>query len=217
MDGDHDFLDRWTKTKDGDETKYSDLFGNKKFAGEITPVYSIMDCSEITKIYNALAKQRVDVFYMIRNPLFRDVSQIIFAMHRQKKRLEPYSLKEYRDFVDTAAFLKRSQYQKNYEKWQSVFGESVKIFYFDQLLKKPKVFFKKFCENYDISYDSARVKGMKMNKSGDKNRFQIKLPDELIAYLGERSIKNIENSTLYRNKIKVKWTEEIRVKMAMMQ
>lgn len=75
-----------------------------------------------------------------------------------------------------------------------MFGEGVKFFYFDQLLKKPKVFFKKFCENCDIAYDSTQVKGMKMNKSGDKNRFQIKLPGELIAYLGERSIKNIENS-----------------------
>lgn len=107
MDGDQDFLDSWTKTKDGDETKYLDLFG-KKIVGEIVSVYSIMDCSEITKIYNALEKQRVDVFYVIRNPFFRDVSQIIFAMHRQKKRLDPCSLKECRDFVDTTAFLQRS-------------------------------------------------------------------------------------------------------------
>ena len=213
MDGDKYFFDTWTKIKDGEPTKYLNLFEGNKFAGEITPIYSVMEIDEISEVYSALKKKKVDVFYMVRNPFFREISQIIFALHRQRNRTESYSLEEYRDFVDTKVFIQRSKYQENFEKWESVFRDNVKIFYFDQLEKRPKVFFRKFCESYDINFDTSKVKGMKINKSGDKNRFQIKLPNQLITYLAERSIKNIESSTIHTNKRKEKWIKEIHNKV----
>lgn len=206
---DREFLRCWQVTPDGDLDLYGLMFPERPKVGEISPIYSILNAREIGDIKSALTGFDTRVFYLMRNPFFRDLSHIIFSMHRQKNRLEPYRTEEYLQFISTKNFQRRSNYQRNVRVWRSHFGKALSVYYFDDLETAPKVFFKKFAAEMGLEIDPSKVTGLKENKSGRDGAFALALPTAVLQHLRERHLPEIDASKSIATRFKAKWQAEI--------
>ena len=208
-EADNAFIDKWRKATDGNPEEYLGLFPKEGAIGEISPIYSVLTLTEISVIHKVLESFDTKVFYILRNPFFRDISHVVFAMHRRKNRKKPYTTKEYDAFITTKMFIRRSNYQRNIRAWRTLFKERLKVFYFDELDEAPKTFFKKFAEEMELKYDSGKVTGTKENKSGSEGSYKTRLPDEIIEKLKVRHLATIPESKVITKHYKAKWIAEI--------
>lgn len=206
---DRAFIEAWCKVTDGDASRYLNMFPNRPKVGEISPIYSILNRQDVAMIRNVLEPFDVRVFYMLRNPFLRDISHIVFTMHRQRNRKTPYSVAEYREFVDSKLFIRRSNYQRNVRVWRSAFKQDFRVFYYDELDKAPKVFFRKFSDDLGLSYDPDKVSGVKENKSGHQGNFPVTLPKAILHHLRDRYEASIPTSKAIKQRYKKKWLAEI--------
>lgn len=208
-DEDRAFVEVWRNVKDGDGSRYIGMFPDRPKIGEISPIYSTLNRQEISTIRSVLEPYDVRVFYMLRNPFFRDVSHIIFAMHRQRNRKTPYSVAEYMDFIGGKLFMRRSNYQRNVRVWREAYESNFHVFYYDELDTEPAEFFGNFCEKLGLDFDPSKVIKTKVNQSGHANKFAISLPQEVLTSLKDRHEAAIPVSSGIPKRYKKKWLAEI--------
>ncbi|MCB1366840.1 MAG: sulfotransferase [Rhodobacteraceae bacterium] len=208
-DEDRGFVDAWCKVTDGDVSQYLSMFPGRPKIGEISPIYSTLNSKEIAVIREVLEPLDAKVFYMLRNPFLRDISHIVFAMHRLRNRKSPYSVEEYRAFVDTRLFTRRSNYQRNVRVWRSAFRKDFRVFYYDELDKSPKTFFHKFATDLGLDYNPDKITGVKENKSGHQGNYPVALPKAILHHLRDRHEASIPASKAITQRYKKKWLAEI--------
>jgi len=209
-DKDRVFVANWRGITDGNVNDYVSLFPKEGHIGEVSPIYSILTGKEVMVIQEALADFDAKVFYMMRNPFFRDISHIIFAMHRQRSHANTHPVGDYEKYIDTKRFQRRSGYQRNVRVWRAAFKQNLNVFYFDELATAPKVFFKKFARAMELDYDPEKVTGVKENRSGRDGAYAVRLPSKIVEKLRDRHLSEIPESRAISKYYKAKWIEEIK-------
>lgn len=199
---DRAFLRRWLGTPDGDPDRYMALFPDRPRIGELSPIYSLMERDEAEALARLVAPRPLRVFYLMRNPYFRDISHVVFHMHRLQDRRAPYTADEYLDFVGTEEFRRRSDYDRTLAIWSDLPRRDpatgaalpradLAAFYYDDLEADPRAFFAAFCRRMGLACDHARVQRTKQNKSGHGIRFDVDLPAALTDHLAARARASI--------------------------
>ena len=185
------FYDAWEKTKDGETDAYRSLFPAEGKAGEISPIYCTLQRPRIAQIRNLFPDRRLRVFFLLRNPYDRDLSHIVFTMHRNRQRTEVYDTAEYIDFLDRPRFVARSAYRAAVIDWQTALRGPIEKFYYDDLKADPTAFFADFCARMDIAGDPGRIDTGLNNSSGSQNRYAVTLPDAVHRHLIARHRENV--------------------------
>lgn len=207
---DTEFLQAWSQTNDGDHDTYLDQFPSEGKVGEISPIYCTMSQKNVQLIKGMLGDRPTKVFFLMRNPYFRDVSHIIFTMHRQRKRSNPYTAAEYNEFITALRFRQRSNYARTMAVWGNVFGEDFHPFYYDHLDAEPAKFYEDFATKMDLKGEIKKVDESKKNQSGHQTRFQIQLPPEVLGLLRRRSLRRVAKMQFLPDTIRENWLQEIK-------
>ena len=204
------FMQRWAAVKDCDHAAYASMFPPLDYIGEFSPIYSIMNRDEIERLKNCLHDFDVKILYLLRNPLDRDISHIYFALHRQKKVATTLDEKDYMDFIDTKAFIRRSNYRQNAANWRTQFGNSLNLMYYDHIKRDPIKFINKLCSKLDIKIDTSLVTSEGRNGSGASSSYShIKLPKNVIEHLRQRHLSRVSKWNFLPDRIKESWLERI--------
>ena len=204
------FANKWLNTTDGDPTAYTDLFPKDRAIGEVSPIYSVMQEDKIALIKDILQAYDVHCFYVMRNPLERDLSHVIFTLHRNAQIYEQRPLQDYQTFIRKPAFIARSDYQRNVYNWRRVFKKSLRLYYFDDLNHRPRKFFSNLCRNMKIECDLSAFSKRPINLSGSKKRFSdILIPPYIVDELRERHLASIPRMNFLPDPIRMSWLEQI--------
>jgi len=118
---------------------YRSLFGSEKFAGEISPDYSIMPPIRIQALRRF--NPAVRLIYILRNPIERAWSAANMRI-RLRPQQHPIINDEYfiRDF-EHPSMLRRANYARNLRNWFSVFPrESLLVMRYEQISADPRGF-----------------------------------------------------------------------------
>ncbi|MCC0022615.1 MAG: sulfotransferase [Hyphomicrobiaceae bacterium] len=206
---DRSFVQHWQNTQDGQDDAYLSLFPDKPKIGEVSPIYSILPPKRVKQIHDIVADLNPRVFYLLRNPFFRDISHVVFTLHRQRNVKTVHPVETYMEFVDRPLFQRRSDYSRNVKAWRGVFGDNLKLYFFDDMEKDPEGFFDKFCQEMDVSYSLEFFKEGRDNASGRDGRFLLEIPDPVLQHLRTRSEKLIAASRIVPSSYKQKWMDEI--------
>ena len=210
LDGrDQAFVKRWTDLEDGNLELYHEMFPKEGPVGEVSPIYSIMAPKHIQSVKMVMERFDPKVFYFMRNPLERDKSHIIFSLHRQAKRADVRPLEDYMSFVDKKAFRQRSAYLRNVRNWRKAFSTDLHLYYYDDLARSPRRFFKRFCSELELDYDVEKVEKKPANKSGATSRYKIAIPPEVLAHLRERHLKAVPRWKFLPKRISAAWMEAL--------
>lgn len=177
------FYDTWTTTPDNSAAHYLDLFPQTGKVGEISPIYCTLQRQRVIQIRRILADRRLRVFFLMRNPYDRDLSHIIFTMHRNRQRHDPYTTEEYLAFVDRPRFVSRSDYRATVITWQEVLRGPIEKFYYDDLKADPVRFFTDFCDRMGVTGDADKISPGSNNSSGSQKKFAVTLPDAVHRHL----------------------------------
>ncbi|MEM6311265.1 MAG: sulfotransferase [Pseudomonadota bacterium] len=204
------FAQAWRQTKDGDAAAYMRLFPSAGKIGELSPIYCTMGAKRVEAVKAAIGDRPTKVFMLLRNPFDRDVSHIIFTMHRQRDRKKPYSAEEYIEFLQNKRFRQRSHYKRTVLIWRAAFGENLHLFYYDDLDADPKRFFGDFTSQMGLTGAVSDIDESKANQSGHHSRFQIELPPEVLRHLRRRHLRAVKNMDFLPEARRNAWLETIK-------
>lgn len=211
---DNAFFERWEQTKDGDIDAYLSLFPETGKVGEISPIYCTLAPDKVAEVKKLFGSRPVKVFFMIRNPYRREVSHVIFSMHRNKKRTNPYALKKYLEHVERKNFGLRSNYARAVKLWQNEFGSDFHIFYYDDLAKDPEAFFEHFASTMGLEYNKEALQTRSINTSGHKSDYAVKLPTALLTHLAQRNLKRVKRMEFLPEEYRKAWIADIEAQLA---
>lgn len=211
---DKEFVKQWLKVSDGDTSKYLSLFQNHSIFCDISPIYCTLNQKQVGIIYQTVRHIECDIFLLLRNPFFRDLSHIIFSLHRQKNITSEHASDYYLKYLNNDRFKARSNYPQIIENWNTYFGSNLKLFFYDKLQENPKSFFENFCQELNLTFDITKIKTSKVNKSGSESRYKITLPRLVYDLLYDRSLFCIDNLKDLNFEIRDKWIKEINNFMA---
>lgn len=207
---DKDFISAWINTLDGDTEAYTSLFPKTGSIGEISPIYSVMSRKYVALVKAILAPYDAKVFYIMRSPLRRDLSHIIFSLHRQASISEPRPAEVYKDFIDRPAFKRRSNYRRTISHWRAEFKTDFNKYYYDDLEARPKVFWERFCSELGLEADQGAFDKRPKNKSGSDSRFaDITIPKSITLALRERHLETVPKMKFLPKRISEKWMSEL--------
>ncbi|MEM8633379.1 MAG: sulfotransferase [Pseudomonadota bacterium] len=204
------FLEAWRDITDGDPAAYMNLFPSDGKIGELSPIYCTMGPKRVEAVKEAIGNRPTKVFLLMRNPYERDISHIIFSMHRQRDRTKPYTLGEYLEFVQHKRFRQRSHYKRTISTWREAFGEDLHLFYYDDLNENPKAFFEAFTAEMGLSGSAADIEEGKNNQSGHQARFKIDLPPDVLRLLRRRHLRTVKNMDFLTEARRDAWLETIK-------
>lgn len=210
--GSHDaaFYKAWEHAQQAEPSVYLSLFPDLPKVGEISPIYCTMAAPHIARIKSLFPKEGdAKVFLMLRNPLDRDISHIIFSMHRQRGRTKSHTEAEYMEFIEHKVFIQRSQYTRAHRLWSEAFGDDLNIFYYDDLDDDPVAFYQHFCSTMKIEPGDKDVATNMINTSGSSRKFSVKLPDSVIEVLYERNRKQVERMAFLPNERRGQWLNQM--------
>ena len=203
------FTRRWLAAKDGDKASYGTLFPIHGPVGEISPIYSIMPPPRIAALKTALTGFDPQVFYFMRNPFLRDISHILFALHRQARQNAPRPVEDYEAFIAQPAFRQRSAYRRNLGNWRRAFGDQLHVYYYDDLNRAPDQFFEQLCVDLGLAHDPARVRKARENAAQTKKMAPATLPRDILSPRRGRYLWRIANWKFLPDRIAQNWMGEI--------
>ncbi|CAA6819325.1 MAG: Unknown protein [uncultured Sulfurovum sp.] len=169
---------------------YKSLFeqGYGKIKGEITPAYSILNKEDIRHI-KALFPH-LKIILILRNPIDRAWSQLRFYITRNMFTINN-DMDKIKAFIDSEIQETRGDYIQMLNNWTSIFPEEqIFIGFYDEIMESSKSFIGKISSFLEIDKEpllSSSLLKQKINVS-----VEMKMPEEIKAYLVEKYIGDIE-------------------------
>ena len=166
---------------DYDDKFYKKLFDvNIPIKGDLTPSYSMLNISEIKRMYNLAPDAKI--IYIIRNPIDRAWSALI----KNKKNISNYNEKELIKFLSSSSSFKRSDAISTINKYLMVYPKKqFKVFFFDDLENNPKKMLGDIYEFLGININCEKVLTKKIN-----NYNKPEIPKNVLIFL-KKKYRNI--------------------------
>lgn len=130
---------------------YKSLFENKegKISGDITPNYAILPFKMLKTIKQHLPDQKI--LFILRNPIDRDWSALKMNLGvRKGESLDKISTDRIENYF--SKMNPRCMYNKIMNNWGSLYGENLKVLFYDELNSNPQLFFKKVCNFLNVDF-----------------------------------------------------------------
>ncbi len=194
---DLEFINRFLSEERRDLKRYARLFEMKGslISGDITPLYSILEVSQIRDLLKAFPKLKV--IYLIREPVSRVWSHIQMHKRRCEKpnhrvNFDIESLGDVKKFVKTPEMQLRSCPTRVMDRWQpSLPPDQFFLAFFDEILSDPANVIKKILQFLDVNHEiDDRMLPPSFNRKDTRPKY-IMTP-EIGSYLKE--IFHEENS-----------------------
>ena len=130
---------------------YLSLFNNNYVNGDISPIYHMLNETEVDHINKLLPHTKIII--AIRNQVEREWSRAKMILCKNRNRdLDDVSEGEYIEYFNEMLEKGLNDYVGLIEKWKKYFGDD-KIFvvFYDELKEKPAFLYQKICEFLEIN------------------------------------------------------------------
>lgn len=135
---------------------YKGLFYNKemKISGDITPNYALLPNSIVKTIKQHLPDQKI--LFILRNPIERDWSalKMYFGVRRGESfdKIGPKKIEYHFSKINP-----RCKYSRIINNWGNLYGDNLKILFYDELNLNPRSFYRKVCNFLNIDFVDTKM------------------------------------------------------------
>ena len=182
---------------------YASLFeqGKDRVKGEITPAYSLLEPADVEHISKIMPA--VKIIFLLRNPIDRICSSLIYRLQFKQKglQLSSLSLAEIEQRVNQAGNESRTDYLNTLSLWQQYFPKhQFFIGFYEEVQDKPKDLLLRLFEflgvesSEDFIFDSAfySVNATFPQNESLTGRKDYEIPMKLQVYLAKKYLPQLE-------------------------
>lgn len=155
-----DWLKRWRRSSLSGEKNlktYLDLMSVQgKVSIDVSPTYCLMPKSSIIELFNNLPST-TKLLLVLRDPIDRSISQLNlhFHLHGNFRGEAPLAL--YEDELSKPQQVHRNDYASIFENWTEVFGERLKVLFYEDMKADPAKSLSEICHYLGVRTTQKRL------------------------------------------------------------